>query len=402
MKIELPDKPGPGQKSRQALILILFISLICSWSFFALGKAVGVFWSTYVIPALLWGGAVCLVNKYPSVRSAAKMKWKRLLCWLALISAVVGIFAAYGAGLLDGFGKSPYDLTLRGIAVNILYLGAMVVGMELSRAWFLNTLFRKRPAMGIAFISLFYSLFWFSLNRIAGLGDALEAVKFVGSIFFPAVAENVLTSYLAFWGGALPAIIYRGVLLLSRWFFPILPDPGWITQSFTGTFAPILGLIIIHQFLMGELYRSRRKTRESGGLFGWLVICAASVMLIWFSIGVFSIFPTAIVSGSMLPEIGIGDVVIIKKIPADAVEVGDVIQFKANNIKIAHRVVEIEKDAKGERAFWTKGDANRSRDADPVLPEQVIGTVIYKVPKAGWITMLARSRDSNWMTDSGG
>lgn len=104
----------------------------------------------------------------------------------------------------------------------------------------------------------------------------------------------------------------------------------------------------------------------------------------------------------MLPEIGIGDVVIIKKIPADAVEVGDVIQFKANNIKIAHRVVEIEKDAKGERAFWTKGDANRSRDADPVLPEQVIGTVIYKVPKAGWITMLARSRDSNWMTDSGG
>jgi signal peptidase len=389
------DKFKSGQL-RQAIILSLLIVFIYCRNFFALGQAAGVFWSTYVIPALLWGAVAFMVRKFPPARGAAKMRWRKLLCWLALISAAVGILTAFGAGLLDGFGKSPYDLTFRGIAVNIVYLGFLTAGMELSRAWFLNMFFRKRPALGIAVISLCYSFFWFSLSRITGLKDALEAVKFVGSIFFPALSENVLTSYLAFWGGALPAMVYRGALLIFRWFSPILPDLDWITQSLAGTIAPILGLIIIHHFLMGEFHRSRRKTRDTGGLFAWLVTSVASVLLIWFSVGVFSIFPTAIVSGSMLPQIGIGDVVIVKKTPADAIKVGDVIQFKSGNIKIAHRVVEIGKNEEGKRVLWTKGDANRNRDVDPVLPEQVIGKVIYKVPKVGWITMLARSRDSNW------
>lgn len=400
MATELLDKFRLGQL-RQAIILSLLIVFICCRNFFALGQAAGVFWSTYVIPALLWGAVAFIVCKFPPARGAAKLKWRKLLCWLALTGAIVGILTAYGAGLLDGFGKSPYDLTFRGIAINIFYLGFLVAGMELSRAWFLNMFFRKRPVLGITVVSLFYSMFWFSLSRIIGLKDALEAVKFVGSIFFPAISENVLASYLAFWGGALPAMVYRGALLIFRWFSPILPDLDWITQSLAGTIAPILGLIIVHHFLMGEFHRSRRKTRDSGGLFGWLVTSVVSVLLIWFSVGVFSIFPTAIVSGSMLPQIGIGDVVIVKKTPADAVKVGDVIQFKSGNIKIAHRVVEIGQNEEGRRVLWTKGDANRNRDADSVLPEQVIGTVIYKVPKVGWITMLARSRDNNWTTDTG-
>ncbi|HHU76291.1 MAG TPA: signal peptidase I, partial [Firmicutes bacterium] len=385
----------------RVFVLLLLIALICCWGFLALGQAAGVFWSTYVIPSLLWIGVAGLIKIYPAARSAAKPRWKKLLCWLALISAFMGILAAYGAGLLDGFGKSPYDLSLRGITINFLYLGAMVAGMETGRAWLLGTVFRERPVVGITLVSLCYSLFWFSLSRITALGEALEAVKFIGSIFLPAAAENVLISYLAFWGGALPAIIYRGVLLLSRWFFPVLPDLDWITQSLAGTFAPILGLIVVHQFLMSELYRSKRKTKEAGGLLGWLVFSVASVLLIWFSIGVFSIFPTAIVSGSMLPEIGIGDVVIIRKTPADTVGVGDVIQFKRGCIRVAHRVVEIENDDEGRRILWTKGDANRSRDADPVLPEDVIGKIIYRVPKAGWISMITRSRDSDLMIETG-
>jgi signal peptidase len=118
----------------------------------------------------------------------------------------------------------------------------------------------------------------------------------------------------------------------------------------------------------------------------------ACVLIIWFSVGVFSYFPTAIVSGSMSPEIGVGDVVIVKREPAGAIEVGDVIQFRDGDLRIAHRVVEIGEDEAGGKVFWTKGDANKNRDADPVLPEQVIGRVVYKIPKVGWVTIWARSR----------
>lgn len=96
----------------------------------------------------------------------------------------------------------------------------------------------------------------------------------------------------------------------------------------------------------------------------------------------------------MSPQIDKGDVVIVKREPTAAVDVGDVILFKEDNVRIAHRIVETGRDEGGQRIFWTKGDANKSRDVDPVLPEQVIGPVIYTIPKAGWVTILIRSRSS--------
>ena len=64
----------------------------------------------------------------------------------------------------------------------------------------------------------------------------------------------------------------------------------------------------------------QEEKRDSGGLFGWLLVTSVvSVLLIWFQLA-FSVFSTAIVSGSMLPQIGIGDVVIVKKPSADAVK----------------------------------------------------------------------------------
>jgi signal peptidase len=372
-------------------LFFIIIYIYCLVNF-VLGRSLGGFWGNYGMPALLWAGVAFIVYKLPSRRAAAKLRFRKMLCWLAFLSAVAGIMAVYAGGLLEGFGKSPYDLSFRGILVNILYLGSMVAGMELSRAWFLNVFFRKRPVAGVVLTSLVYSFFWFSLNRVIGITEGLEAVKFIGSIYFPVLSENVLASYLAFQGGALPAIIYRGTLLAFRWFLPVLPDLSWITLALVGTFAPAFALILSHQLYMGESSRSRRKGGDTESPLGWFVTSGVCVLIIWFSVGVFSYFPTAIVSGSMSPEIGVGDVVIVKRETAGAVEVGDVIQFRDGDVNIAHRVVEIGEDEAGRKVFWTKGDANKNRDTDPVLPEQVIGKVVYTIPRVGWVTIWARSR----------
>jgi signal peptidase len=386
------DKFISRAQYRQAFLLsFIIISIYCLVNF-VLGRIFGSFWGNYGIPALLWAGVAFIVYKLPSRRAAAKLRFRKMFCWLAFLSAVAGIMAVYAGGLLEGFGKSPYDLSFRGILVNIFYLGFMVVGMEMSRAWFLNVFFRRRPVTGVVLTSLVFSFFWFSLNRVVDITEGLEAVKFIGSIYFPALSENVLASYLAFWGGALPAIIYRGTLLAFRWFLPVLPDLNWITLALVGTFAPAFALILSHQLYTGESSRSRRKSGDAGSPLGWFMTSGACVLIIWFSVGVFSYFPTAIVSGSMSPEIGVGDVVIVKREPAGAIEVGDVIQFRDGDLRIAHRVVEIEEDGAGGKVFWTKGDANKNRDADPVLPEQLIGKVVFKIPKVGWVTIWARSR----------
>ena len=378
----------PGTKNRPAPALFLLITAIYYLKNFAVGQVPG---KDYVLPAFLWGFVVFAVLRLPSRRAAAKQRYQALFCRLALLCALFGTLALYAAGLLGGFGRSPYDLSCKGILVNIFYLGPMVAGMELSRAWFLHVLWRKRPLKGIVLASLFYTFFWFTLNRMMNITAGLEAAKFIGSIYLPALSENVLASYLAFWGGALPAIIYRGTLLALHWFLPVLPDLGWITQAFLGTFMPVCGLVFTHQVFWNETPSAARKNSKTGSPFSWIATSIICVLLIWFSVGVFSIFPTVIVSGSMSPQIGVGDIVIISKKSAASINVGDVLHFKEGQVRVAHRVVEVGQDETGGKIFWTKGDANKNRDTEPVLPEQVVGTVVYTVPKAGWITIWLRS-----------
>jgi len=93
----------------------------------------------------------------------------------------------------------------------------------------------------------------------------------------------------------------------------------------------------------------------------------------------------AIATGSMTPNINIGDVVFVQKVnPAD-IKLHDIIEYKSktDNISIVHRVIEIEKK-QGGLYFITKGDNNISNDANPVFQDQVVGKVIYRMPVIGY------------------
>ena len=82
-----------------------------------------------------------------------------------------------------------------------------------------------------------------------------------------------------------------------------------------------------------------------------------------------------VATGSMSNTIEIGDVVIVK-ITKDVNE-NDIIVYKDGKDFITHRL--IEKD--GENLI-AKGDANNSEDK-PIKEEQILGQVIYIIPKIG-------------------
>jgi signal peptidase len=113
--------------------------------------------------------------------------------------------------------------------------------------------------------------------------------------------------------------------------------------------------------------------------------------MIWFAVGIFPVYPSVIVTGSMEPMIKPGDVVLVQKLEGDEVRLGDVIQYYHPEIKIniTHRVIDINRE--GQMALITKGDNNSSVDADPVMPEQVKGKVIKVLPKVGWFTLILKS-----------
>lgn len=361
------------------------------------GRLVSGILGNYILPSLLWVLLAAAVYFWlPKGRRRVKRRHRQMFCWAALICGIAGVLTILAAGLLDGFGRSPYDQSALGIMINLFSLAFMLIGMELSRSWLINVLFSKRPGVGIAVIGIILTFFSFPLRRLVYFPTALDGVQFAGGTYLPALMENLLATYLVFLGGPLPAIIYRGTLLAFQWFSPILPDLNWITRALIGTFAPAFCMVLLYQLHRTEVLRERSRDQDSPA--GWIVTSAVSVITIWFAVGVFSYFPTAIVTGSMSPDIAVGDVVIVRKVTPEEIELNDIIQFKVNHASITHRVIDYGEE-EGRPVFKTKGDANANTDVDPVFYEQITGKVVYVIPKAGWPTIWLRSPENTQPVD---
>ena len=125
-----------------------------------------------------------------------------------------------------------------------------------------------------------------------------------------------------------------------------------------------------------------------------IAIIVIGVVLIWFAVKViFNVDnPFYVVSsGSMIPVLNVGDILIVKDGNTfDSLKVGDIIVFnrpQGGDRVIVHRIIEIS-DRFGEKVIVTKGDANDGiiPGTDfPIREKDYIGTVAYTVPKVGLV-----------------
>ncbi len=105
-----------------------------------------------------------------------------------------------------------------------------------------------------------------------------------------------------------------------------------------------------------------------------------------------------VLTGSMLPEIVPQDVVVTKKIEGKDLKVGDIITFvpsdsRISNIIVTHRILNKYYDATTNKyTYQTKGDANNTPDFTLAEDSNVIGKVIFKIPKVGYIQELLATR----------
>jgi len=105
-----------------------------------------------------------------------------------------------------------------------------------------------------------------------------------------------------------------------------------------------------------------------------------------------------VLTGSMIPEIDPMDVVVTKKRTAEELEVGDIITFlssdsRMSGIIVTHRIKNKYYDSStGKYTFQTKGDANNTPDFALAQDYNVIGEVIFKIPKVGYIQEVLASK----------
>ena len=110
-----------------------------------------------------------------------------------------------------------------------------------------------------------------------------------------------------------------------------------------------------------------------------------------------------VVTASMVPALEENTLILIKKVPQEQIEVGDIITFISDDPALlgfynTHRVYRIEEypEAVGGVRYITKGDNNDYPDAYPVYYDDIAGNLARILPLGnkigGWIAKMADSK----------
>ena len=97
----------------------------------------------------------------------------------------------------------------------------------------------------------------------------------------------------------------------------------------------------------------------------------------------FGVGAAVVISGSMEPELSVGDLIIVKE--RDAYEIGDVIVFQDGRMSVTHRIAAMD-----EETVTTKGDANNTAD-DPIPYDCIKGEVVVAIPVVGYLVNIIKT-----------
>ena len=100
-----------------------------------------------------------------------------------------------------------------------------------------------------------------------------------------------------------------------------------------------------------------------------------------------------VVSESMTPKINVNDIILVKKgYTNEQYKEGNIITYiRADGELITHRIDSITKVGL-LRAYITKGDNNEEVDDFHVMYDQIIGKVVYVMPKLGILVGLLKNK----------
>lgn len=104
-----------------------------------------------------------------------------------------------------------------------------------------------------------------------------------------------------------------------------------------------------------------------------------------------------IISPSMTGTLNVYDVAFTMKVDTDKLKEGDIITFYSTNsffggTPITHRIIEIVDVPETGKMFRVKGDANPKADEEKVIPSNVIGKVMFKIPQLGRVQFFLASK----------
>ncbi len=294
---------------------------------------------------------------------------------LIIVSMILYFAITYGIGLITGFLSNSYSLKLSGIVNNLFFIFVTIVCSEIIRYVFIKA--NKDKKIFIGFITILLILFEINLLvRYDSFNTIQNSFKFVSVTILPIIMKNIMCSYIVYYTNYKGSLLYRVVMDLYCYMVPIQPDLNDLILSISTIVLPFFITISFSKEMEENVQNT---TYEYSFIKKTDIPFVIGILVITFMI--FGIGPYKIVgieTGSMTPNLNIGDAVIIDKtVNKDKLNEGDIIAYtNKDGILVIHRILKINSD----ETFITKGDYNNAADAYYVNKEQVKGIVRLKIP----------------------
>lgn len=344
---------------------------------------------TYVIKPVIWIFIGIIAFVFFKNEVNVNNKYKREVNFAVLVSSLIYFLTYFILGYIKGFANNPYDITLKGIMLNLWTFVPILIVREYIRYYMVNNCNQKRVLLWTLYISLMFVFVNLNVYKFdTYFKTSLSTIEFIMQTFFPSLIENLYLTYICYFSGYQTSIIYSLLPQLALYVLPILPDIDWATLSIINSAIPFFSYIYINYTINKIDKTYTRKEVKTVGIKGLISMILIVAFMICFGVGVFPVKPLVIASNSMAPKIHRGDIVIIKDSDVKNVKKGDIIRYKMDSYYVVHRVVKIYEDDNGILTFIMKGDNNDDIDLYPVKESQYAGTIKLNIPYLGYPTLI--------------
>lgn len=312
--------------------------------------------------------------------------YKTQVFYLVLVLAVFYLVLLYLSGIYFGYEKSYFSISAYGFFINILPTVCVVVATELLRRILLSQ--EDKCASIFSFLIGVISELYF-VSGVSNVNSIDRFMDVLAMALLPSVTANLFYHYASKNYGTKPIIAYRLITSLYAYVVPVVPRISPVITAFIKLLTPLISYVFIY-----ALYAKRKRYATKGrGKWSYAVIAfsltvmTGIVMLIscQFTYGMI-----VVATPSMTGTINVGDAVVYERYEDQIIAEGDIIVFTDGDVKIVHRVDEIE-GVNGIVRYYTKGDDNKERDVGFITSANVVGIVRARVPVIGRPTIWVRS-----------
>lgn len=311
------------------------------------------------------------------------MRYKKDIALKIMSWGIAYYIIIYLLGLFVGFNRNNLILSFIDTIKNILPLLLAIPLIEIIRYVFIIKGSNNK-------LILLFSVLSLTLLDIILLNNFYNypTFDFVFLLLLPSLSKNIFLSYLTYKVGYKPTILFNLFMELPIVILPFYPTFGTYIDSIIKFLYPFIMMYTVHYSYLKNDYKKVISRENNSKIFPKIVYFVSFLFLftmVALTSGLFKYYAVTIATGSMQPNINIGDVAIIEKVKdnIDIIKEQDVLAYHHDGKIIVHRIIKILV-VNNVKYFYTKGDNNSANDGYPIKASDIVGIVRLKVPYVGY------------------